>query len=285
MPATFTSKPQSDKWSVKYDLTKTTGKTVYLIYASEPTTPITAATWFLANVAHVGSNYPSAAGWLPCREIDVQADDQTRMLFRAECGFDNSNQTVESPLSIPTAYEYDEETYEEAYFEDEDDTPNYAKHTNGVPFSELPKRDNSVQVITVTKNVAATGTMATYGHLRRKVNSAAVSIDGDTFPERTVRVAKLSLSKTQTLNGVDFKTLTAVIKVKEDTWDQRFESLGLVEISTEGIDWPIVDADGHPVTEPWPLDADGAAKASRSDPGQEIVLKPYVSSADIGDLT
>lgn len=280
MAATFEAKTKSTEWEIKTSLAKTTGRTVHLIFASEPVTLGQAEDWFRTNVLHVGMPMPDSAITIYCREVVVKAADETRMFFRAEGDFDNVNEILENPLDLVT-WEYDEETYEESFYKDEtpgtSSGPKYARHTNGVRFSDLPKRDSGILTITLTRNVDDTKTWADFRDFRRKVNKNNVTLDGQTYTARTVRVTKISLSAIkQAASLTNYRTLVVVFKIKEDTWDQVYESLGLTEI-IDGVDWPIVDADGHPIEEPWPLDAAGAAKPHRSDAGEPIALRPYAT--------
>lgn len=285
MPATYTYKDVMAEWSFKTTITKTTGTTVHHVYASEPVSPAQVDTWFRDEVFSIGWQYPNASSAsVLCREILTEPQDQTRMFFKVTAQYDNVTEVLEDPLGV-IGFEYDQESREETFYEDKtpvgDDGPFYARHTNGVPFKELPKRDSDIIVITLTVNVDDEKEFADYVTFLQKVNDADLTLESVVYAPRTVRVAKITLSKVQQApNLTNFKTLVVTYKVKRDGWDQKYESLGLTAIE-DGIDWPIVDASGHPIEEPWPLNEDGTAKATRSDAGFEIVLRPYDAEADL----
>ena len=276
----FSFKTLSHLFKWKADRTKTVGSTAYDIYSTTQTTPADAAAWFIVNVMNIGGDYPGTTGGvLPCIDIGIDPRDETRMLFRADCSFDSSISVAASPLDEPTAYEYDPEIFEEAYYIDKTPTTaKLARHTNNVPFSTLPTRQASIRNIKITKNVDATNTMATYDGWQDTVNQSSVTIEGLSHAARTLLVSKVGLSKSQTQNGVAFKVLSVELKYKKATWDQKFESLGVQELVSGSLR-PITNADGQPISEPWPLQSSGAKAASQSDAGYEIVLKPYDQNA------
>lgn len=283
---TFSSSAKTSAWTYKEDWAKTTGSTLYLITSDTATTPAAARAWFVANVASKGSDYPGTSGGvLPCTEIEIKAwqGDETRTAFAASLSFDNTRTVTSSPLSQPTEYETDAETFEEAYYVDKQSTPAYARHTNGLRFAELPKRQTSIRSITITKNVAAANTMATYDALQDTVNQNSVTLDGVTYPARTLFVQKIALSKSMTANGTAYKVLTTVIKANKNTWDQKFESAGVLELVSGSLK-AITNADGLAVSDPWPLQSTGAKAATLATAGYEIVLKPYTQSSSLAAI-
>jgi hypothetical protein len=281
--ATFTVKAVSSEWDVKQERGKTTGRTVYEVYASEPVTPLAAK---IGAGITVGSDYPETTGnVLPCVDVTCRAKDQTRMVFRVEANFDSSNEFLPNPLSEPTKYDYEPEGTEETFYKDETPgTAKLARHTNGIPFTELPKRQRSIRTISIEKNVATSNTMGTYDAFQDKVNDGSVTIDGVTYAARTLFIASVGLSSVKTTNGVQYKTLKVVIKGKRDTWDQKYESIGVQELANGELK-QIVDPNGNPVQQPWPLTQNGAKAATQATEGFEIVLRPYPTLTNLNAIT
>jgi hypothetical protein len=282
---TFTVKPVTAEWSVDVEIAKTTGTTVYLVTASEPTSPYAAIA--ATGVPSLGDVYPGSptTGFflLKCIKRGCRPVGQTRMVFKLECEYDNTVELSPNPLTEPTKISYGDETNEESYFKDRTTpTAKLAQTTAGEPFSELPKRQRSILVINYEKNVSASTNYSAYEGLRNKINSGTVTIDGRSYAAGTLLSSAPQLSEVKTRDAYTYRTLSGTIRANEDKWDQSFESRGLFE-KVSGKLKPIADADGVPVEVPWPLNADGTKKAAASDTGEEIVLKPY-TGADLSSL-
>ena len=83
----------------------------------------------------------------------------------------------------------------------------------------------------------------------------------------------------KTRDSVNYKTLKCTLRYRPGGWDQKFESLGIVD----GSGKPIDDGSGNPVQRPYPLKTDGSKAANATDKGAEIALKPY-TAADLAPL-
>jgi hypothetical protein len=279
MPITFTTKARSHLWEWDEDASgRVTAKTVHQVSTSEQTTPNVVAAGCAGTTYPRGSDYPGTSGVLWSQGRSIKPADETRTLWNVESSFDSTNQIQANPLDEPATIGYAVESFEEAYFEDVEGNP--AIFTNGLPFSELPKRDNALEVYTITKNVAASTTAASVRALNSKINSDAVTIDGTAYAARRLRVFSPTLSEVKEQNGYSYRVRTITVKAHPVDWDQKFESRGLVEVNTDVGRVPIADPDSHaPVTDPWPLDAEGKSTDTPEEPGFEIVLKPYTAAA------
>ena len=272
MPVTYTVTPLGTQWTLdEASDGRITGKTVWQIKASEPSTP--AAARNAAGTLQRGDSPPGDTGF-PCVSRSCKVKDDTRTLFVLECSHDSQGFT--SPLDEAAKISVSSESYEESYFKDKSSTPKYAVHTNKRPFDELPKRDRSIKVISWEKNVAASATDATYDPLRDTVNASSLTIDGVTYAAGKVRVFDLALSEVKgDGESGTYRTISAKLKVHPDGWDQKFESRGTVDINGKRKQ---VAADASPNDEPWPLNSSGAFTSAMSDAGAEIVLTPYAAA-------
>lgn len=282
MAATYIVKGLSPQGGLE-ETEKTTATVVYQVQASEPTTlahaaALASAPTLTGGVPMRGSTLPGAAG-VPCVRRAWKFADGTRTLIIATLEYDSTVSAVENPLDAPTQVSNTTEQTEEEYFADETTpTPVRAIHTNNLPFTELPTRQRAIRVFDVVKNVPHTMTDATFAALVNKVNDATLTIDGRVCPAETVWCAAADLSAIQTMNGVQYRTLRSTLKFKDSTWTRRIESRSLWKKgSTPSKLIPITDADGHPINEPWPLDADGNA-LTPNNPGFVIPLRPYAKA-------
>ena len=285
MPVTWIVKPVTAEWTSETSREKRSGTTVYLAFASEPSTPA-AAELAGGGIASIGTNYPGVVlpAYYPCVSRSAVAVNQTRMVFKVTCEFDSSQTGLdENPLNAPVKVSYDPESAEESYFKDtQTPTPKRAIMTSGEPFAELPVRDTGLLTITLEKNVAATTNYLTYeAFIKPKVNSGTVTIDGRGYAAGTLKTSAPKLSDVKELNGIKYRTLTTTLKANEAGWDQKFESRGLYAIEAGTLKRVMVtNAEGQeePSEVAMPLDEAGY-EVPPTTPGFEIVLKPYTAAA------
>lgn len=288
MPATFIVKLQTAKsGSLKRTRTTLTDSLQWLVLSSEPVTKLQAEAGALAagvGVVGVGGDYPGTTGSFWCTDAEVKPDDDTRCKWLYVANFDSSNVFSANPLTADPLVSVASESVEETYYEDKASTPKLARHTNGIPFTELPKRDVDCDVITIEKNVATSVTNAALKPLRNKTNSDSVTIDGVTYAAGKLRITSTSITATKNENGTDFRTQTIVVKENPNGWKQKFESVGFKALISSKLQ-PIVDpATNQPVTNPWPLTSAGAAAATQATKGYEIELQPYAETTMSGTI-
>lgn len=277
MPVTFQVEAMSPEWSFDDELGKVTGSTVWQVIASEPTTLAAAvnavdATDSTKKIPAKGADMPGTTG-CPCVKRSPKFVDGTRMLLKVTCDYDS--EASGAVIGVARVSSSGEQT-EESYFEDKTPgTPKLALHTNGRPFDELPRRNKSIRVFEIEKNVAASTTDASVADFENKVNNAAVTIGGRSCAAKTVLVSGVSLSEVKTLNGIDYKTLRSTARYNPDTWTQKFESRGIVDKDNK----PKADADGNPLDDPWPLTTTGTFASTATTKGAEIALEPYEATS------
>lgn len=285
MAATYTVALMSKSAALDDAYDKTTASAVYQIFASEPTTLAHAqanasAPTLTDGVPLKGTNLPDATG-LPCVKRSWKFGDDTKMFILATLEYDSTRTVVENPLAMAVKVSSSGEQHDETYYEDKTSgTPKLARHTNNLPFDELPIRSTSVRVFEIEKNVPDSTTDASVASLENMVNSAPMTIGGRACAAKTVFVSSVSLSETKTLNGASYKTLKSTVRYNPATWTQKYESLGLVDIDGK----PKADAAGNPVEKPYPLTSAGAFASSASAKGFEIALEPY-AAASLAALT
>ncbi|HQY87848.1 MAG TPA: hypothetical protein PK402_04265 [Tepidisphaeraceae bacterium] len=284
MPVEFTINEVTARASAETEAFIRQAVRVFMVRASERTDPVVVerAESETIDIPVLGDAHPSDSS-LKVRNTKADPADDTCMLFVVTVRYDE-NVWLENPLSMPTQVSYDDQSCDEGYYKDCSGTPKLAINTAGDPFEELPQRQRSITVITLEKNVAHTTNYSSYAALRNIVNSDSTTIDGQAYAAGELYVQKISLGKIQTLNSVQFRTLTSTVLSRPGGWDQSYESRGRREkVSGSRVNIP------DPVTKRaieylWPLNEDGTKKSAVSDEGFAIVLKPY-TGASLSSLT
>lgn len=183
--------------------------------------------------------------------------------------------SLENPLAKPTQYAYSDESFQEPYFRDVDGVA--IVNSAGEPFANLPQRDRSNGIITITRNVTSFDDGAAEAK-RNTINSAAETINGVQYAARTLRIKSINGSGPREENGISHWTETTTIAKKLDTWDHFLEDRGLNELDAGEL-VSVKDKEGEPVVLPWPLDGTGAAKAASTDTPAQGTAKPYLAGA------
>lgn len=180
-----------------------------------------------------------------------------------------------NPLTEPATFEWDFGTSTETYAFDFSDPPVPVVNSAGEPFAELPRRLAGEIRCTITKNVSGFDAAAAEA-VNRTVNSASVSIDGETFGPRQVLIHGVGCGSPQERNGVVFRQLKHVVGIRAATWDDVLADRGYHELDGSGGLREI--RKGTPpvrVEQPWPLDGSGAAKANATDEPAKGTFYPY----------
>ncbi|MFT3786659.1 MAG: hypothetical protein QM770_10895 [Tepidisphaeraceae bacterium] len=283
MPVTFTADEDGRQADYREEYApdklqlKRTGRRVWIVIASEPSTPDAALT--APGIPAIGDDYNVDTGAI-CLSRAPKVDPETpRTKFIVECTYTNERPQYGGSGGLELKIDYTSESSDESYFKDAQSTPKYAKTTAGEPFAELPKRQRSTRIITVTRDVPGTMTMADFDGLDDCVNQDSITLDGVNYAPRTLLLGSLGLSAMKLVTSTTgYKTLTFTLKRNKNTWDQKFESRGLYQL-VSGALTRIAGPDGGPCETAWPLDANGAKLGSASATPAEIVLQPYAPAA------
>ena len=195
MATTYTVKLASGQNALEETSDKVTATAVYQIVASEPTTLAHAR----ANASAADASLPAQANVvplrrsmlpgttdLPCVKRTFRFADTTRCVIFATLDYDSTQNATISPLDEAPIISSGGEQSEESYFADTQSPPKLARHTNNVPFDELPKRNASIRVYDIETNVEGNASDAEFSGLENKVNSAAMDIDGRSCDVGTV---------------------------------------------------------------------------------------------------
>lgn len=269
--------PVTRKWQVTTERSKKVGTTVYIVFDREGTVSPAQAE-VAAGVPSIGDPYPDSSGNFPCVKRTAVCTDEARQVCEVTCDYDSTQEVVADVLATPTRIEYSYEISAETYFKDRrSPNPYYAQYTNLLPFDQLPQRDGSTRVITITKVVASTTTLATYSDFDEVfTNSGSVTIDGVTYAAGTLKGTPPVLSAVQEQDGTLYRQLVTTLRYRKAGWNDKYESRGVFELAG-GVLSRIADDDGVPVESTWPLNADGSKKSNPATPGAEIDLQPYPS--------
>lgn len=159
-------------------------------------------------------------------------------------------------------------------------TPLDVKNTAGQPFDPPLVTQILLPYVEVTlwKTQASfnTDVVPLFARGRPVVNSAAFSIDGVSFGIRQLRLSVSSADK-EYEGAATYYRVTYRFDVNSDTWDLKPASYGYYEWDSGTSKMkPIVDAEGNPVSVPWPLDSSGVKIANPVTTSAAIMnFKPY----------
>jgi hypothetical protein len=254
-------------------LTKT-GVRVFEVFASEPVTAVQAKA--ASGVPAMASDFEADAGcWLTDRTTEV-GDESPRTKWVITCSYSSELPQYGGSGGLVKSISYSSVSQEESYEQDRSSTPKRAVNTAGVPFAERPKRQRSLRVIAVAVEVPYTSTMATFNEMDDAINSDVINLDGVSYAAKSLLLSDLSLTAaTMTGPTTGYKTLSFKLTHNRDTWVQKFESRGFKE-KVDSVVKPIVDAQGVPVEEPYPLAANGTKLALSGTPSV-VELQPYTA--------
>jgi hypothetical protein len=151
------------------------------------------------------------------------------------------------------------------------------KNTAGQPFDPplVTQVGNPYVEVTLWKAASYfTGTIVPLIAKCPVVNDANFSIDGVTFSAGKLLLTIESAEK-EYEGGGNYYRIGYRFQINNETWDLKPASYGYYE--WDGTNWqPIVDAEGNPVSRPWPLDSSGAAVADPTTTnGFVMTFKPY----------
>lgn len=230
-------------------------------------------------VPGIGEAHPADEDALAISVDAEPADDSEKDFYVTVEYSDSPDETkgisLVSPVEDPAVVDWGYEEFDEAYFTDHSETPLPVVNTAGEPFDPFPTRSAGVRVVTIEKNEASLN-LSQMESLTKTVNSNTITIDGETIAAGKAFMAGITAVK-QSRGGNAFYRKRYTIRLKTDDWDDRILNAGYQQL-VDGERKDIVDAEGNPVTKPWPLDEDGTAKSSPTD-YDELVFKPYPSAS------
>lgn len=180
----------------------------------------------------------------------------------------------------------------------------------GSPLLDI-EDERSLWVIQITKNVADVPSwLLDYGYWQ-PVNSDSVSIRGQRFPPRTLKLSRIRIGDWQSESDIDYLPLSLTLIHHPKTWDRQYLNRGtyelrlIDELGRQQPDWPAgprppgwkfesvlcTDQNGAPVSEPVFLNRKGRRpRLQTSDPTQLVtnyadgVIKHPLDPSDIVNL-
>lgn len=183
---------------------------------------------------------------------------------------------ADNPLNRGNSYEYGDEMVTEPYFEDETTpTPKRVVNTNGKPFASDPTRERVVGTITITRNVADFDD-ENVRNWRNKINDDNVTIRGIQYAADRLRVLSWTGSGPMEENGVTYWTerIRLGIKMDGNGWTDEFTCFDHEQLINGELK-DIKNADGDPVTKPYPLAENGSAAATPETKAHVLEFRPY----------
>lgn len=182
----------------------------------------------------------------------------------------NEEDDQQSPLAIPTKYQYSSAYEQLIIYKDVltgDDIKNSAKEQTPIITRRV------IGVVTVIDNIAAGSFSPGSLDPRGTTNDAAVNFAGNSFAQNEAFMADARATETLFKSGVAYVTRTLVIHYNPliTGWKRSLLNQGKRELidaapTYRNIKNPVTKQD---VTSPWPLDADGKAL---DDPGGGVAV-------------
>jgi hypothetical protein len=290
-------KPLHERQRSQYRDSKFAYSLVWLVVCSEITDG-SATALHADGIPVAGDVFIDVAGNVAAlTSIDVDLHGNGDRQFEVLCEFDTTvgGDNDDNPLDQPWGYNYTYQESTENYFIDRSD-PNGDTGTANKPvvnsagdaFQQFMTRENGMLVITLTRNVSSYSP-ANLDQYKHTVNMAPVTIDGTSYATGTLKLSPITATK----NTVTLKNLTTVtyyaetltFKARHEGWNQTVLDVGFHTLvgtksnNTQSIQ-PIVDANGTPVTTPWPLDGTGHAKPNSTDTPANLTFSPYFAFLD-----
>lgn len=168
------------------------------------------------------------------------------------------------------------------YFLDEtpetDGGPKPVMNSAGEAFDDFPTRDVVYSGYIFTRNESA-ASYASRGALalENTINSADVTLWGvGTLPARTARLVSVEPTLVQE-GGATYWRVTYTIETRPEAgdWDDEILDRGYTALDPTNQRYRILDANGEPVTKPYPLNGAGGEQGSPTDPGMTLTFRPY----------
>lgn len=191
---------------------------------------------------------------------------------------DNPNPTLR-----PTVIEWDSELSQE--FTGRDKNGKAMLNSAGDAFESIEKDDVRWRIIVQKCFANVPGWVVNFVN---KVNSSAITVDGQTLDARTCKLQRLSIPRRQVENGISFVEVTAEIAYRSDTWDVYRLDEGFNALDRVGARYKILiqDENGEmrEPTEPVPLDGEGSVLITANEDTAVFRHFKIYNEADFNDL-
>jgi len=186
----------------------------------------------------------------------------------------------DDPLARPSVLSASYEEWTEPYDEDfTAPTPLTVQNSAGDPFQNLPQRKNGTPILQITKNFATMNLVA-LDAIKFTTNSGLVTIKGAGFAADTLLFLPPTAQEVwEQVGSTTHNYFTLNFRLAADAGKhlQKVADRGFRQVSAGDL-LPILDGNGNPTEDPWPLNGLGGAKAAGAKP-ETLTFKPYNSAS------
>ncbi|MGC4030259.1 MAG: hypothetical protein QM754_00725 [Tepidisphaeraceae bacterium] len=235
-----------------------------------------AAVWTLA-AAFIPAKGSTDASGRYCKKRYVSRFPNAALTdFIVTCEFEYQQWEAKdpNPLDRKDEISFDIDAETEAYFTDNSTPPKRVITATGERFERLPERTTGGVKLVIEGNRATFNAAQAVTYTRpSSTNSDSFTVRGITVAAGQAKLTSMS-AKPVTEGTYTYWRHRWELPLAPD-WLQKFEHVGYLEM-VDGVPWPIQR--GTPpelITTPWPLNADGTAKASVTDTPDVLEFKPY----------
>lgn len=217
-----------------------------------------------AGLPRYGTLYPDDPAAY-CQKITATNESVSPYLWRVAASYSTEKERDENPLSDPATITWDGESYQVPLVEDKDG--NAVTNAAGDPYDPPFMIDDSRQIITVVKNVAAVPLWIL--DYRNVVNSDDFTVDNVEIEAGKAKIKAIKVSEVKSRNDISYRTLTIPINVdKKNGWQPKILNMGFYEVVSG--DRRHITIDGKQVSSPWPLSDTGVALPVTFVPGDVV---------------
>lgn len=202
-------------------------------------------------------------GYLLCKSLEIrQQDDKGGMVWRATARYDSKpftqeqkeQQTERNPLLRAAVYSTDFERSTRPVRLDQDKVD---PHPDGKPvvnsagdvFVDPVTRPLTRLRLKGRKNVPVDNVPTWILDLKDKINGAAITIFGLTFPEKTLLFIPGTISEPEEENEIPYRVMHWELEYREETWKEKRVDNGYNQLDIHGVKVPI-EIDGARPAEP-----------------------------------
>ena len=201
----------------------------------------------------VGATYPGD-GLAFARSVRPRQSGRTKLVWLVTATYSTERKIVVNPLMDPADITWSTDSRTKAFYKDKDGKA--ILNAAGFYFDPPVEDDDSRWIATVKKNVD--GAPSWFIGSRNAINDRIFYLDGWKLGKWWAKMMGITIGSWQERNDIAYRVLTMRIAVDEDSWIKETLNDGFYELKTPGADpTHILDADGDPVTSPWPLDEAG----------------------------
>jgi hypothetical protein len=231
---------------------------------------------FLPTIGSTFSGDPSAF----CTSLTIENSAPWKgWTATAEYTTDVFEPSSEDPQNDEPRISWSSEIYQEPIFRDTDS--NAILNSAGDYFIDpVPTRDVSHLIARITQNVASVPAWAL--SYQNAINNGAITIDGLSIAAGLAKVQRIDIGQQELRGNYTFRKVALEIHIHRDGWNLEplqcgfnHKKAGVVKpILVKDMDSSGASKDDSPVTQPVPLDDDGA-----------IITDPTPATAKFGDFT